>query len=236
MEQIVASAGGADAAKDELIKYVDRTFTTLNLAILPDGSYADDAPPPKTNSHICSKPYDKIEDFNQDFADLVATSQRHTRCLAAYCLCTDDGQQKCHFGCPEPLQPEMTLVIEDGEPELLTARNDGLVNSFSPVQLSAWRTNVNMQCCVSRHKVIEYCAKYATKSEPHFQPMKEIFAKIVRSLKDNNTSLKAVQKLLINSIGERDYSAQEICQLLLQLPGLHCAELGRITCSRRAIG
>ena len=48
--------------------------------------------------------------------------------------------------------------------------------------------------------------------------MKEIFAKIVRNLKDDNTSLKAVQRLLINSVGERDYSAQETCHLLLQLP------------------
>ena len=47
--------------------------------------------------------------------------------------------------------------------------------------------------------------------------MKEILAKIVRSLKDDNTSPKAVQKLLINSVGERDYSAQETCHLLLQL-------------------
>ena len=109
-------------------------------------------------------------------------------------------------------------MIEDGEPELLNARNDGLVNSFNPVQLSAWHVNVDMQYCVSRHKVIEYCAKYATKSEPRSQPMKDIFAKIVRSLKDDNTSLKAVQKLLINSIGEKDYSAQETCHLLLQLP------------------
>ena len=133
VEQIVASAGGSDAAKDVLIKYVDRTVTTLNPAILPDGSNADDAPPPKTNPHICSKPYDKIEDFDQDLADLFATCQRHTRCLAAYCLCTHNGQQKCRFGYPKPLQPETTLVIKDGEPELLTAQNDGLVNSFSPV-------------------------------------------------------------------------------------------------------
>ena len=40
----------------------------------------------------------------------------------------------------------------------------------------------------------------------------------MRSLKDGNRSLKAVQKLLINSVEERDYSAQETCHLLLQLP------------------
>ena len=172
----------------------------------------------KLTPHICNQPYAGIEDFNQDLTDLIATCQRHTCCSAAYCLRTHDGQQKCRFGYPKPLQPETTLVIEDGEPELLTAQNDGLVNSFNPVQLSAWCANVDMQYCASRHKVIEYCAKYATKSEPRSQPMKEIFAKIVRSLKDDNTSLKAVQKLLINSVGERDYSAQETCHLLLQLP------------------
>lgn len=39
----------------------------------------------------------------------------------------------------------------------------------------------------------------------------------MHSLKEGNNSLKAVQKLLINSVGERDYSAQETCHLLLQL-------------------
>lgn len=40
----------------------------------------------------------------------------------------------------------------------------------------------------------------------------------MRGLNDSNTSLKAVQKLLISSVGERDFSAQETCHLLLQLP------------------
>ena len=38
------------------------------------------------------------------------------------------------------------------------------------------------------------------------------------SLKEGINSLKAVQKLLINTVGERDYSAQETCHLLPQLP------------------
>ena len=52
------------------------------------------------------------------------------------------------------------------------------MNNFSPVQLSSWRANVDMQYCVSCHKVIEYCAKYATKCEPRSQPLKEIFTTI----------------------------------------------------------
>ena len=48
--------------------------------------------------------------------------------------------------------------------------------------------------------------------------MKDIFTNIIQNLKDGNRSLKAVQKVLINSVGERDYSAQETCHLLLRLP------------------
>ena len=75
-----------------------------------------------------------------------------------------------------------------------------------------------MKYIVSRQRVVEYCAKYATKSEPQSQPMREIFQTVVDSLKNGNTSLTVVQKLLINSVGKRDYSAQETCHLLMQLP------------------
>ena len=48
--------------------------------------------------------------------------------------------------------------------------NDGMIiklsNSFNPIQLSTWRVNVDMQFIVSRRRVIDYCTKYITKSEP----------------------------------------------------------------------
>ena len=122
----------------------------------------------------------------------------------------------CRFGYPKPLQPETTVVTED-EPTLLTARNDGMLNSFNPVQLSAWHANVDMQYIVSRRRVIDYCTK------PRSESLKDTFTKIVRSLKDGNRSLKAVQKLLIHTVGDRDYSAQETCHILLQLPMYKCS-------------
>ena len=74
-----------------------------------------------------------------------------------------------------------------------------------------------MQYIVCRHRVIEYCTKYVTMSEPQSQPLNDVYTTIVRGLQEGNTSLKVVQKLLINTAGARDYSAQEICHLL-QLP------------------
>ena len=194
---------------------VNKTVSTINPAVQLDGSNIDNAPLPKTNPHICNKAYADVVNLSEDLSDLVATCQRHTRCSAAYCLCIRDGQQKCRFDYPKPLQPNTVLITEDGDPQLLTARNDGLVNSHNQIQLSAWCANVDVQYCVSLRKVVKYITKYASKSEPRSKPLAEVYSTIVRSL---TTDSSAVQKLLINSVGERDYSAQETCHLLLQLP------------------
>ena len=215
--ETLLSTSNLDEVKEVITQYADKIISTCNPAVLPDGSNVDDAPTPKTDPHVCNQAYTEVVDYDQDLADLVATCQRHTRCSAAYCLRTKHGQQECRFGYPKPLQRHTVLMTED-EPTLQTARNDGMINSFNPVQLSAWRANVDMQYIVSRRRVIEYCTKYVTKSEPRSQSLKEVFTTIVQGLRDGNTSLKAVQKLLINTVGERDYSAQETCHILLQLP------------------
>ena len=68
-------------------------------------------------------------------------------------------------------------VADDGTIDLLTARNDALIKSHNPIQLSGWRANVDMKYCVSRDKVINYCAKYATKCEPRSQSLKDVYLK-----------------------------------------------------------
>ena len=82
---------------------------------------------------------------------------------------------------------------------------------------------MDMQYLVSRRRVINYVAKYATKSEPRSKSLKTVYSTIMKSLKDDDKSLKVVQKILINSVGERDYSAQETCHLLLKLPMYHAS-------------
>ena len=59
-----------------------------------------------------------------------------------------------------------------------------------------------------------YCAKFAPSVSLTPRHSKKF---TVRGPNDDSTSLKAVQYLIINST-ERDYSAQETCYLLLQLP------------------
>lgn len=83
-----------------------------------------------------------------------------------------------------------------------------LTATYNPVYLSAWRANVDMHYIVSRWRVIGLCVKYVTKIEPRSQSLREIFTTIVCSLNNGNN---AVQKLLINGVGERYYSTQEMC-------------------------
>lgn len=146
----------------------DPSVSITNPSVLQDGSNISDAPLPQINPYICNKPYAEIEDYRQDLNALIATCQRHTRCSPAYCLRTINGVQKCRFNYPKQLQPERVILTDEetNEPTLITARNDGLINSNNPVQLSAWRGNVDMQYCVSKHRIVEYITKYATKCEP----------------------------------------------------------------------
>ena len=70
-----------------------------------------------------------------------------------------------------------------------------------------------MQYCMSKNKVIPYVAKYATKSETRSDSIKNMYSTIVQELSNDDRSLKAIQKLLIKSTSERDYSTQETCHL-----------------------
>ena len=131
---------------EHVISYVDQIVSTMNPGIPADGNNMQNAVPlPKTKPHVCNRSYTEITDMNMDLVDLIATCQRHTRCSTAYCLKKKKGKQECRFGYPKPLQPTTSITSqEDGEPVVLTARNDSLLNGYNPVQLSAWRANVRL--------------------------------------------------------------------------------------------
>ena len=221
VEKLLATEDDADliAAVEDIISYADDVVSTTNPAIAMEGSNPETAPSSKTKpQHACNKPYSEVEDFSMDLVDLIATCQCHTWCSAAYTLRKKKGKQYCRFGYPNPLQQVTTITTENGDPSLLTARkNDCLLNSYNPVQLSA---NVDMQYVVSRSRVINYVAKYATKSEPSSKSLKTVYSTIMKSLKDDDKSLKVVQKILINSVGERNmtrsFSEKLVTMLVIQ--------------------
>ena len=182
VQQLLAAEDYADllTGVEDIVSYADSIVSTINPAISIDGSNAENAPRAQTKPHVCNKPYANVKDINMDLVEMIATCQRHTRCSPAYCLKKKKGVQECRFGYPKPLQPITTINMEGSTPTLLTQRNDCLLNSYNPVQLSAWRANVDMQYIVSRNRVLNYIAKYAAKSEPRSKGLKAVYGNILK--------------------------------------------------------
>ena len=190
--QLFTDPVAAEENRQQVIAFINSVISTTNPALLPDGSNLLEAPRAQTDPHICNKAYAEVTDHEQDLSQLIATCQRHTVCSPAYCLRTKHGKQESRFQYPKALCEETVVSVEDGDVELQMARNDPLINSFKPIQLSGWRANVDMHYCVSWQKVISYCAKYVTKCEPRSQSLKDVYATIVRGLKEDDGALKAV--------------------------------------------
>src|SRR4051794_17040053 len=200
-------------AMNDAIKYIDSIVTTIN---------------PQMNAPIpCQKGPNEIDDSSQDYIELINKLQRHTRCSPSYCIRVNrTGQQTCRFGYPKD-HNDRTYICEDqhGQPELVLKRNDPYINPHNRMQLQGWRANVDLKPVLSIHAALQYISKYASKSEPRSAAFSEIFNQILNNSKPEDTSLMSIQKLLLNSVAERDISAQETCHLILGIPLYHSSRV-----------
>src|SRR5256884_5014104 len=143
---------------------------------------------------------EELHDDLQDYVDLVNKLQRHTRCNSSYCLRTvRTGNQSCRFGYPKETTEITYLRDDNGRPELITARNDPLINPHNRLQLQGWRANVDLKPILSIDAALRYIAKYASKSEPQSKAFKEIFNQILNKSNHDEHSLTPIQKLLLSS-------------------------------------
>lgn len=195
------------------IRYIDSMVTTINPgmnAAIPE-------------RHPCQKRRDEIEDDSKDHIELINKLQRHTRCSPSYCIRVNRSKEQiCRFGYPKECH-DHTFIREDnhGRPELVTKRNDPYINPHNRMQLQGWRANVDFKPVISIHAALEYISKYASKAEPRSIAFTEMFNQILNSSKPDDSSLTSIQRLLLNSIAERDISAQETSHLLLSIPLYH---------------
>ena len=212
-------------ASQKLCQYVDWLLSTYNPDPPDNGTWI------KPSIHPCQRRHKDIvnpQDSDDDYVDLLNTVQRHTRCSTNYCLRKkqNETELKCRF--KFPFDPCVSTKLEfepihtkDGniqyKAKIITKRNDPRLNNHQRLQLQSWRANCDIQVVIDYHACVEYLAKYASKGEPRSPVMNLAFNSIVRNCNNNSNPTKVIKKVIMKSLGQRDYSAQETMHHLMSL-------------------
>ena len=99
----------------------------------------------------------------------------------------------------------------------MTKRNDSRLNNHQQLQLQGWRANWDIQVIIDHYACVEYLTKYASKGEPRSPILKQAFNSIVQNVDSNIDPCRTIKKVVMKSLGERDFAAQETMHHLLSL-------------------
>lgn len=156
------------------------------------------------------------------FAAFLNRLQMHSDCRAPYCLQAKNGgdQPICRFFFPRPLfaAPVVTKAINHKTWLFSPARNQGTLNQCAPTITMGWMANTDIQPPTSLRAVLSYIGKYVSKPEKSSASYTELQAQVLPCVNDRAPLQSFVSRMLNKLIGERDWSAQEVSHILLQLP------------------
>ena len=209
-------------AENIICAYIDNLMTTENPTNPDDGSWV------KPDVHPCKEHFkDAMRDPDKDYEDLVNLVQRHTKCSSAYCLYKkgENSDYSCRFNFPKDISTNTHLEYEpfktkDGKERykvrVVTKRNDGRLNNNQCLQLQGWRANCDIQVIIDYHSCLEYIAKYASKGETMSSVAKNAFTSVL-SDPENVDANRAIKKIMMKAVGQRDMSIQEVMHQILSI-------------------
>lgn len=201
-----------DAARAAFARYWGEVITAWN----PDALRLPDAGNPAALASA------DVANTADQFAAFLNRLQMHSACRAGYCLRKISGSDHsiCRFFYPRPLFPEAVVTKEINHKTWLfsPARNQATLNQCAPVVTMGWMANTDIQPPTSLHAVLSYVGKYVSKPEKASVSYAELQAQVLPYINDRAPLLSFVSKMLNKLIGERDWSAQEVSHILLQLP------------------
>lgn len=155
---------------------------------------------------------------------LVNTLQRHI-CGTSYCMrvrkgASPDSEKFCRFWAPWAKQEEPSVDKEKNPQHYMfsPARNDERINGYVALLTMGWKANMDFTPCTSTHAVMNYLAKYCTKEEKKSTTYLDIVKQLLPYINSNKPLLSLVSKTMNKLIGERDWGAQEVMHILLNLP------------------
>ena len=192
----------------EYLKYWGSKVTAIN-----PGGHLDPAA-----VHPSSRSFDTRVNNLQQLGELLNRVQRH-KCMPQYCLRRDrvTKEVRCRFAFPWP-ERDNPNVGNHSNPTYRTfepVRNDTQLGKHNATLILAWLANVDFAPCTDLKSVIHYLAKYTSKEEKKSEKLVDLGTKILDRLPTNNPLLTWITRLYNRMISERDWSAQEVCHLLL---------------------
>ena len=215
----IPAAPPLDVETEEVRQRFAQYWGSLITATNPDPLRLPDARNPASLA-----PASVVNTADQ-FAAFVNRLQMHSTCKAPYCLRTTrtSEQPRCRFFFPRPLFPDPVVTKEINEKAWLfsPARNQPYLNQCSPVITMGWMANTDVQPPTSLRAVLTYIGKYVSKPEKSSASYVELQSQIIPYINERSPLHSFVSRMLNKLIGERDWSAQEISHLLLQLPVQH---------------
>ena len=209
-------------AELKICQYIDWLMSTMNPVPQDTEQWI------KPNVHPCQKRHPIPEHMKQsDYADLVNTVQRHSKCNPSYCLRKKNGSEMtCRFHFPFQHAKSTRLEFEEVhskngtsnfKAKIVTKRNDSRVNNHQQCQLQGWRGNCDIQPVLDHYACVEYLTKYAAKGEPRSAVINKLFNSVVQNANESSETKSIIKKIAMKSLGERDFAAQETMHHLLSL-------------------
>lgn len=172
---------------------------------------------PRAPIHPSRIELENVIDLDRDLAELLNNVQKHTKHTAGYCYKMNHKTKKmeCRFGFPKPTPVHKSdiTISENGDVEFVSSRNDALLNKYNHYMIQAWRANMDIAPVLSKRALVNYLAKYVSKSEN-----KSInLVGLVNDLCQNSPKgvKNIIHKLFIRACSDRDYSAQEVGHIVM---------------------
>ncbi|KAF4952453.1 hypothetical protein FSARC_12625 [Fusarium sarcochroum] len=125
----------------------------------------------------------------------------------------------CRFYFPRALhdQPILARNMNPNYPTYDGSHNDTQLNNFNRTPVMAYLANIDTFPCTSQAAVINYVVKYVGKAEKKSENYTDVAKAILPRVNSSRGVVGFVAKFMNRLIAERDWSAQEVQHLLLNL-------------------
>lgn len=201
-----------DSMTDERKHVLKFYFDEFCFAFNPNLDIKDSKP--------CSKNFSEIivnTDILQDLNDMLNFVQKHTK-HGPHCLKKNKNNiVSCRFRYPKAVTTHSSFSVDENNEIYEPSRNDESMGKYNPYVTSIWRANTDISPVTNSKTASRYIGKYAGKGEIASKPYLSIMNALVNDPTITCTK-KMMKKFFIGTLGDRDYSAQEVVHILMDWP------------------